>query len=442
MGKVRREEARRQRRAVAGFDLVFTPVSSVSRLWGLDPRGWVREAVEAAHCAARDASLGLLEEHAAFTRTGSSGQAQIETRGLVAAVFEHADNRLGEPNLHSHVAVSSKVLGVDGKWRALDARGLYRMAVAASELYNTRLEHELQARLGLEFEARADTVGGREPVREIKGFPPEVLAYFTRRRAGIEGEYARLVAGFRAVHGRDPSLAAAHALAQQATLSTRSGKKPPRAWSAMRQQWRAELADRFGSGALARVMAVVPARRGRGGSAPVSGAQVDVAAIASRVVGAVQEHHATWTRWSVLAQAQRELRGVWFGTAGEQERAVAQVVEAALAVWSVPVEPPDLLAEPAGLRRADGSSVFTQHGAARFTSRAVLDAEARLVEAAGTATTVGVDGPTAAAALTAYERTSGRALDPGQRALVEAFACDGRLLLAGIGPAGAGKTTA
>lgn len=113
--KVRREEARRQRRAVAGFDLVFTPVSSVSRLWGLDSRPWVRDGIEQAHYAARDAALHLLEENAAHTRTGSSGQAQIEAKGLIAAVFDHADNRLGEPNLHSHVALSSKVLGSNGK---------------------------------------------------------------------------------------------------------------------------------------------------------------------------------------------------------------------------------------------------------------------------------------------------------------------------------------
>ena len=301
--KVKREEARRQRRAVAGFDLVFTPVSSASRLWGLDSRRWVREAIEQAHYAARDAALKLLEEHAALTRTGSSGQAQIETHGLIAAVFDHADNRLGEPNLHSHVAISSKVLGIDGKWRALDARGLYRMTVAASELYNTRLEAELHARLGLGFEVRPDTVGKREPVREITGFPSRVLAHFTQRRAGIEAEYRRLVAEFRAAHGRDPSLAAAHELAQQATLATRKGKKPPRAWSAMREEWRAELAETFGAGELAEVMAVVP-ERGTGRPKKVTSAQVDVAEMAARVVAEVQEHHATWTRWSVLAQAQ------------------------------------------------------------------------------------------------------------------------------------------
>ncbi|MBS2966316.1 relaxase domain-containing protein [Actinocrinis puniceicyclus] len=439
--KVKWEEARRQRRAVAGFDLVFTPVSSVSRLWGLDPRPWVREAIERAHFAARDAALKLLQEHAAHTRTGSSGQAQIETHGLIAAVFDHADNRLGEPNLHSHVAVSSKVLGVDGKWRALDARGLYRMTVAASELYNTVLENALHASLGLEFETRSDTAGKREPVREITGFPARVLSHFTRRRSDIETEYQRLVAEFRAAHGRDPSLSAAHTLAQRATLATRRGKRPPRAWSAMREEWRAQIAEEFGPQALSAVTAVVSERRIRRSKA-VTSEQVDVPAAAARVVAEVQEHHATWTRWSVLAQAQRELRGTRFTSPAEQDRAVALVVDAALSTWSLTTEPPELVAEPAALRRSDGSSVFTQHGAERYTSQAVLDAEARLVEAAGTATTVGVDGQSADAVLAEHEQRTGRQLDPGQRALAKAFACDGRLVLAGIGPAGAGKTTA
>ena len=315
--KVRREEARRQRRAVAGFDLVFTPVSSVSRLWGLDPRLWVREAIEQAHQTARDAALKLLEEYAAYTRTGSSGQAQIETHGLIAAVFDHADNRLGEPNLHSHVTVSSKVLGTNGKWQALDARGLYRMTVAASELYNTVLENELHARLGLEFEARPDTVGKREPVREIKGFPAQVLSHFTRRRTDIEVEYQRLVAQFRAEHGRDPTLPAAHELAQQATLATRKGKKPPRAWAAMRDEWRDDLIATFGPRALADVSAVVPTR-GRRRPRLITSAELDVADVASRVVAEVQEHHATWTRWSVFAQVQRELRGTRFTSPADQ----------------------------------------------------------------------------------------------------------------------------
>jgi hypothetical protein len=86
--------------------------------------------------------------------------------------------------------------------------------------------------------------------------------------------------------------------------------------------------------------------------------------------------------------------------------------------------------------------VFTRHAAARYTGQHVLDAESRLVAAARTVTAAGLSGPVVAAALAGFEARAGTALDPGQRYLVTVFACDSRLLLAGIGPAGAGKTTA
>jgi hypothetical protein len=71
--KVRAEEARRQRAAVAGFDLVFSPVKSAAQLWALAPRPFVRDAVRAAHEGALREALELVEEHAALTRTGIGG---------------------------------------------------------------------------------------------------------------------------------------------------------------------------------------------------------------------------------------------------------------------------------------------------------------------------------------------------------------------------------
>src|SRR5262249_11454711 len=117
-------------------------------------------------------------------------------------------------------------------------------------------------------------------------------------------------------------------------------------------------------------------------------------------------------------------------------------LDTALREQSLLIEAPELVAEPAALRRTDGASVFTQHGAARYTSQAVLDAEARLLEAALTPTTVGVAGPTVTAILDTIDASGEQPLDAGQRALVSAFASDGRLIVAGIGPAGSGKTTA
>jgi ABC-type uncharacterized transport system ATPase subunit len=49
--------------------------------------------------------------------------------------------------------------------------------------------------------------------------------------------------------------------------------------------------------------------------------------------------------------------------------------------------------------------------------------------------------PVARMLLDGFEQQHG-ALDPGQRALALAFATDPRLLTVGLGPAGAGKTTA
>jgi conjugative relaxase-like TrwC/TraI family protein len=441
--KVRADEARRQRAAVAGFDLVFTPVKSAAVLWALDPRGWVRDAVRDAHEAAVRDAMDLLEEHAALTRTGRGGIAQVETNGLVAAAFEHWDSRAGDPNLHTHVAVSSKVQGTDGKWRALDARVLYRMKVAVSEAYNTGFEAHLASLLGVTFTPRPDTTGGREPVREVSGVPMSVIQFFSRRRAAIEARYAELLHEYRAAHGRDPAPRAAYELAQRANLDTRQGKKPPRSLSDKRAAWQEELRAAFGDTAVEQLMRAVPARRAAEVVTGVPEPKV-LEELSERVVAVVSASRSTWTVWNLRAEAERQIRASLPPLSPERHREVADTVTT-LAVSpsrSISVESPALLNEPTELRRADGASVFTQHAATRYTSQAVLDAETRLLNATRTPTTCGLAGPATIAALDGFEAVSGTALDAGQRGLVTAFACDSRLLLAGIGPAGAGKTTA
>ena len=149
--------------AVAGYDLTFTPVKSVSALWAIAPAP-VAEAVRDAHRAAVADALSWLETNAVYTRGGAGGVQQLDTTGMIAAAFEHRDSRAGDPNLHTHVAVSNKVRvrhldGTHGRWLALDGRVLHKAAVCASERYNTRLEAELHARLGLTFSPRPDPTG-------------------------------------------------------------------------------------------------------------------------------------------------------------------------------------------------------------------------------------------------------------------------------------------
>jgi len=100
--KIEAEEAGRDRRAVAGYDMVFTPVKSASLLWALGGAA-TRDAVEAAHHEAVADTLAWLERETAFARIGNSGEAQVDTRGFLAAAFDHRDSRAGDPDLHTHV---------------------------------------------------------------------------------------------------------------------------------------------------------------------------------------------------------------------------------------------------------------------------------------------------------------------------------------------------
>ena len=204
---------------------MFSPVKSAVLLWALDERPWVRAGVRQAHEDAKNAALGLLEEHAAFTRTGTGGIAQIDTKGLIAAAFEHWDSRDGDPNLHTHVAISSKVQGIDGKWRALDARALYRITVAASECYNTAFETALTQRLGVEFVPRPDTSGNPEPVREVSGVPFGMIGHFSARRARIEARYAAGCGPTAASTATIRPARACHQLARRPTSTPAQAKK-------------------------------------------------------------------------------------------------------------------------------------------------------------------------------------------------------------------------
>ena len=161
--------------------------------------------------------------------------------GVTAAMFHHWDSRAGDPDLHTHVAVSNKVQGVDGTWRSLDGRQLFAAAVSISERYNTRIEDELRHRLGVTFTERASRgEAGRRPVREVDGVPADLLTVFAKRRQGIEGHYTELLRTYRADHGRDPSKEVRWRLYQQATLAERPDKQAGRSLRDLVADWQIE----------------------------------------------------------------------------------------------------------------------------------------------------------------------------------------------------------
>jgi len=432
--------------AVAGYDLTFSPVKSVSALWASAPREVAAE-VEAAHQAAVADTVAWLETHAAFTRLGAGGVRQVDTGGLIGAVFTHRDSRAGDPDLHTHVAISNKVqtlghAGRPGRWLALDGRVLHKAAVAASERYNTRLEAQLTARLGVRFTDRDTGDGGKRAVREIVGVDPALNSVWSSRRASIEVRRAELVTVFQARHGRVPSAVETLALSQQATLETRAGKHEPRSHAEQRQQWRIEaVAVLGGERALAAMVhQAVP------GTRPEAGTQVTaqwVQDTAAGVLTVVSRSRATWQADHVRAEAERAARAAGVDLASV-DQAVDAVVSAALATGSSVrlTRATDVnVAEPQVLRRTDGQSVYTVARTQLFTSQAVIDAESRLLTAAHR-----TDGRRAAGDavdMALLESTAnGRELNPGQVALVRELATSGARVQVVLAPAGTGKTTA
>ena len=128
--------------------------------------------IEQAHHAAVAAALRFIEDHALFTREGTGGVRQVNVTGLVACSFTHRDSRAGDPDLHTHVAVANKVQTLGGRWLSIDGRILHAAKVAASETYNTALEHHLTASLGVRFAERPGRDRSKRPVREIVGVDP------------------------------------------------------------------------------------------------------------------------------------------------------------------------------------------------------------------------------------------------------------------------------
>ncbi|MFF0494368.1 MobF family relaxase [Nocardia sp. NPDC004068] len=217
------EEKEASRKAVAGFDCVFTPPKSISLLWGLADDD-LRAKVWQCHRDAVREVLEWMESRVAVTRRGHNGVRQIDAEGLVVAAFEHFDNRAGDPNLHTHAVISTKVLGSDGKWSALDARPLFAAGVSFSSRYNAIIVAKIR-RLGFRFEER-HRGRGKQPVLEVVGIGDDMITEFSRT-PDIIARTEQLVAQYRATHGHTPSTTTQYKLAQQATLETRNAKPVP-----------------------------------------------------------------------------------------------------------------------------------------------------------------------------------------------------------------------
>jgi conjugative relaxase-like TrwC/TraI family protein len=447
---IRLQERRRGRDRVAGVDLVFSPPKSVQSLWALASiTGDVgtRDRVEAWVRTAWGATVGEFESRVAFGRLGAGGRVWVPVDGVAAAAFLHRSSRAGDPSLHWHVAVASKVRVRDPlggqRWVALDTMSLHKAAVSLSEMFNGEVER-LAAADGYRFARRADQAQhGSRGVRELVGIPDELNRAWSRRRLQVEDNYERLLAGFRAERRRDPEPHEQYRLAQQACLIDRPAKTGGAGPEEEIAFW-GDIAHRV-LGPNTDLQRIITQARTR---PPVRAEITDTRHhdLVRHTVAAVAERRPWWTIRHLRAEAERQTRGIHFATAADRQHTVAAIVTAATTPERylgpdlglvVRADRRSVVAEPPRLLRPDGESLFREPAGTEYTTTAMLAAEDRVLAAAQAS-----GAPRISAA--AVEHAIGRAatpLAPDQEAAVRALAGSGRWLDLLIGPAGAGKTT-
>ncbi len=423
--------------AVAGFDLTFSVPKSISVAWAVADAG-TQAVIYQAHQDALKLAIGYAERNVFFSRSGVNGVVQEPIRGVLAAAFDHWDSRTGDPQLHTHAVVQNRAQSLEGTWRTLDSRTLFKHVVTLSALHQGILQDLLSARLGWGWDAHQRR-HSPAPKWEVRGVVDELMAEFSRRTTEIEHGTDEAVQRFLDAHGRRPTNVEMMRIRQTVTLRTRPDKQH-RSLAEQTESWRQRARPYVGDDTVAWVTRL----RNRNDLPPLrsddlhDGILTDLAGVA---VWAVADRRATFHRANLLAEIHRQLHGIRFADPAERitvgER-TADLAEAACTQLTVP----ERHHVPISFRRPDGTSKFTGHAATVYTTATLLDAESRLL-AAGRATT----GPvvsiaTVAAVADVPLASNGRLMSVDQAVAVENIATSGRVLDVLVGAAGTGKTVA
>ncbi len=386
------------------FDATFSATKSVSLLWALSPDPWVRAEVLAAHDTAVVAALDWFEHHGAVTRRGKDGVDQVDTQGVVAALFRQHTSRTADPQLHTHAVIAAKVQDPSGKWLSLDARFLKCQQRSISWVYAAALRSELSAHLGVSWGPVS------EGHAEIEGVPQDLLKLFSQRSEQVEAKTAELIAAWVDEHdGAEPDARTICRLERRAVLDSRPDKEDAIEADTLRAEW-TERAREAGFEPLS-----LPDGQGRlPGSALVN---YDV--VITQAVDAVAASSSTWLRADLAREISALLPSDTSGSATEAVRLVDLLAEAA-AARCLELHPAATVGSPC---RRDGRPLSEHVTNRRLTTPAVLNQEARLLawgrSAVGSIPQDGQDAHAAAA---------------------RAVSGDEQLVLV-VGPAGAGKTT-
>ncbi len=424
---------------VAGFDLCFSPPKSFSVLWALADDE-TRDVIADCHRQAIDYVISYAEKEVFHSRSGKNGIVEEDISGVIAASFTHFTSRSDDPQLHSHVVVWNRGKSLsDGKWRTLDSRAIFKATTTLSELHQGVLSDLLTSALGLGWEARGRRHSAK-PRYEITGVAESLMAEFSQRSVQIAEHSAATPSRVQPAHERMPTAVEDMRLHAVATIATRPDKVR-HSLGELTDTWRSRAAghvpedEQFAFVSCLKDRNELPLLRADDlGEAILSDA-------AEAVVTTVAEHHATYGRQNLLAEAHRILHGVRFASPDDRVAVAEHITELAIA-RSVCLSPPAMHHTPERYIRPDGSSRLSPKSHLVYTTESLLEAEARLLEAGRQ-----LGGPRVSTAVVA---DVGQANLPGrdyrlsidQALAVEKIATSGRVLDLLVGPAGTGKSTA
>lgn len=333
------------------------------------------EAVEEAAMVGARASVAYLQDTAGYGRVGTHGGGGgrwTDAHQFVVAMFRQHDSRDKDPQLHVHSAILNRQLCADGKWRTLDSKAIHQQRGAAAAVGERAAEAFLTETLGVRFETRPDGMA-----REVVGVDQDVMELFSTRRRAIGPKVAELVAAYTERHGREPSPAERHTIAQEATLATRKGKATQGEDLADRlDRWERETREAVGGG-LAKVATDVLARRQNAGAAT----EFSPTDVIERALVKVAATNATWSRSDLMRAVSDALPGHLALDPDEVRPLLEQLTDRALG-QAVRITPEaDLSVRPAEFLLADGGDAFARPWSERFSAPGQLQAE-RVLRAA------------------------------------------------------------
>ncbi len=217
-----------QSKARSLYDLTFSAPKSVSvqAVVGRDER------LVAAHDKAVGEALAEAENHAGARVRLNGANENRATGNWIIATYRHDTSRELDPQQHTHaVAANLTYDGVEGRWKALQASGLYERRAYLTEVYRNALANEVR-NLGYEIEPRRDS-RGRDLGFEIRGVADELLERYSQRSAQRDAA----IEEFKEHHGRKPTDNEVAVLVQE----SRADKLTEIATEQVRQQQRARL---------------------------------------------------------------------------------------------------------------------------------------------------------------------------------------------------------